>query len=352
MRLFEKMRWLLSSKDPTAQRARRAVQVVSLVVLFAFLLWVVPGDKIIQALLTIDPLYFILGVVVSFVTSFLTALELAILVRKQKISLNVWQVFSVVLGAKFYAQFLQGNIVAGGYKWYRLAQPDKKPAEAFAALAFFRLLETFLTILFGIAFWLLSGQINWGVQGIWLGGAFLVSILFWLLLVRFSVPMFEWFKAKTANLKVGQFGKVFLKYFHKFLSAVVVYADLSMWELTSAITAGLVSLFVGVFSNFLLARSLAINISYLDIGWINAVVSLGSQIPIFPAGGLGLREATLVSLLPAFGVGAELALAFSFLLFIRGIVNALVGGLVEAVRVLVLRSTPPIPRSGETTPRL
>lgn len=349
MRVFQQIRWFFFSKDLNAQRARRVVKVVSLVGLFAFLLWLVPVDKIVQVLLTLDPPYFISGILVSFVAFFLSSLELTILVRKQKISLNIWQVFSIVLGAKFYGQFVQGNIVAGGYKWYRLAQPDKKSAEAFASLAFLRLLETFLTILFGVVFWLLSGQIKVGITGIWLGVAFIVSILFWLFLVRFSVPVFEWFKARTENLKVGQLGQAFLKYLKKFLSAVVVYADLSLVELTGVVVTGLVAMFVGVFSNLLLARSLAINISYLDLGWINAVVSLGSQIPIFPAGGLGLREATLVSLLPAFGVGADLALVFSFLLFIRGIINALVGGFVEAIRVLILRSAPPIPRSGENT---
>lgn len=353
MKFFQKMRWLFFSKDLTAQRTRRVVKVVFLVLLFTALFWLVPVEKIIRALLTVNPGYFILGVLLSVLTTFLTSVTLTVLVRKQKINLGVFQVFAIALATKFYTQFVQGSIVGGGYKWYRLSQPDGKPTEAFAALAFFRLLETFLMVIFGLVFWLLSSdssgpnQENWGMQGIWLGAAFLASLLFWFIVVRFSVPLYEWFKKRTENMKLNQLGGAILKLLNKLLAATIVYADMSVRELVLAISAGLLSVFVGVLSNWLIARSLEIQISYLDIGWIYAVINLGSQIPFVPAGGLGLREVTLVSLLPLFGIGTDLALAFSFLLFARGIINALIGGLVEGIQTLFLKNASDSTNPGE-----
>jgi uncharacterized membrane protein YbhN (UPF0104 family) len=84
----------------------------------------------------------------------------------------------------------------------------------------------------------------------------------------------------------------------------------------------------------------------LDIGWIEAILSLATQLPFAVAGGLGIREVTLVAILSTFDVSAELALAFSFLLLVRGLLLSLVGGAAEAFDVFgVKRYSSAEPRS-------
>ena len=106
------------------------------------------------------------------------------------------------------------------------------------------------------------------------------------------------------------------------------------------ILLGIVRNLVGVGSFFSLALSVGVGLSFMDIGWIRSAILLASLLPISFAGGLGVREVSLVALLAAFGVSAELALAFSFLLFVRGILVSLVGGLLEAVNVFYLERPP------------
>ena len=89
---------------------------------------------------------------------------------------------------------------------------------------------------------------------------------------------------------------------------------------------------IGVVSVLSLARSIGISLSFLQMGWINSVVLFTTQLPFTVAGGLGIREVTLVTLLPTLGVSSDLALALSFLIFIRSVLLALLGGLLEAVR--------------------
>ena len=96
---------------------------------------------------------------------------------------------------------------------------------------------------------------------------------------------------------------------------------------------------IGILSNVLLAKSVGIDLTYTQMGWVYSVVILASQLPFAFAGGLGIREVTLIALLSTFGIGADLALAFSLLLFVRGIFLSLVGGLLEVLQAMRLKRT-------------
>ena len=91
---------------------------------------------------------------------------------------------------------------------------------------------------------------------------------------------------------------------------------------------------VGIFSDLLMARSLGIEISYLDIGWIYAIIYIASTMPFAIAGGIGIRELTLVAILSTFGVKPEVALAFSLLIFARMAFVSITGGVLEMLQTL------------------
>ena len=63
-----------------------------------------------------------------------------------------------------------------------------------------------------------------------------------------------------------------------------------------------------------------------DLGVTGRRVKAGFAV----AGGLGIREFTLVAILSTFDVSPELALAFSFLLLLRNLTLSLLGGVAEA----------------------
>lgn len=326
---IETARWFLQSAEPTAQRARQATKAIIIIALFVVLFWIVPIQDVLTALITAEPVYLLAGLLLSLPVSYLTAVELAILVRKQGITHGIGKVFVINMAVKFYTLVTPGTIVGSGVRWYRLAQPGNKVAEALAALAFFRLLETFMSIAFGLAFWLLSGQ-GTVTSVIWLIALFLVSLVFWLVATRLSSKISDWFKALAGRAPNHPFWQGMLRRVERFLTAIAAYTSLSAWDLFLTFCAGLGSLLVNVWSSVYLARSVGVELSFLQMGGISSLILLASQLPFAVAGGLGIREASLVAILPAYGASVERALAFSFLLFIRGVVLSLFGGAMEA----------------------
>jgi uncharacterized protein (TIRG00374 family) len=334
MKFTKSLNWFFRGTTSRAQNARRITKILALLILFVSLLWIVPVNEVIRAMLTADPWYFALGLATGFLSLYLTSVQMVVLIRKQRINIDVNGVFVINLAAKFYSQFAPGNIVASGVKWYRLSTPDGKPAEALVALAFFRLLETFLNVVAGLCFWIVSGQQSIQITLIWPVALIIGTTLLWIGLTRYSLPIYEWIKEIGRETFRKPPWQAIMKRFDKFIMAVSAYSDLSPWELLWSIFAGLASLLVGVLSNMFLARSVGIGLSFVDMGWIYAVVILLAQLPFVPAGGLGVREVSLVFMLSTFGIGPELALAFSFMILIRGLLISVVGGLLEAIQAV------------------
>ena len=83
-----------------------------------------------------------------------------------------------------------------------------------------------------------------------------------------------------------------------------------------------------VWGNLLLCRALDIPVSYLQLLWVVAIVSLLQSLPISFAG-IGVREGAFVYLLSLQGVSTSSALALSLLVFATQILLALAGGLVQ-----------------------
>lgn len=332
--------WYLRGESTAAQRARRITKILLLLALFIFLFWIVPVYKVVQAILAADPLYLLIGLVLSFASTALTAVEMEPLTRNQGIRHNLWQILEINLAVKFYSQFTPTTLVGSGLRWYRLSQPGGKVAESLAALAFFRSLETFLTLTTGLAFWMLAGQVkSLGANLFWIIVVILGIILSWILVTRKSIPLYEWFKTHGGQFLERPLWRPLTRRMEKFLVAVSAYAHMPALDLLLAVFAGVASVMCGILSGVVIAQAVGIEIGFLEMGWIQAVVLFATQLPFAVAGGLGLREATLVALLATYGVGAELSLAFSFLLFVRGVIISLTGGITEAVRAL--RSTQP-----------
>lgn len=332
MKFLEKLRWFFLGTELEVQRARRLVKIIILLVLFSCLFWIIPIGNVFRALLKADPLYITLGLVLTIISASLTAVELEPLIRKQGIKRSILQILAINLSVKFYTLFAPSTLIASGVRWYRFAQPEGKVAQSLVALAFYRLLEDFLTLSLGLGFWILSGGKEFQVNPGWIIILIMGIILFWTLVTRISMPVYLWLKQRTGHFWDRPVRRDILRRFEKLIVAVSDYADMTVIGLLIAIIAGLVSVLTGMISALYLAKSIGIELSFLQIGWIYSIVLLATQLPFTVAGGLGVREVTLVAILPSLGISADLALAFSFLLFIRGIPLSLLGGLIELVR--------------------
>jgi uncharacterized protein (TIRG00374 family) len=340
MRLIKALRWFFRDSSPGAQRARRAAKLFILVALFAILFWMVPIDQVIQAVLSADPFYLALGIGLGIFGTALTAVQMEPLTRNQGIKHGIWAILEINLAVKFYLQFTPSTLIASGIRWYRLAQPDGKMVEALVALAFFRALETFLTLAMGLAFFLLAGQrATLEVSVTWVVLILIGIIITWVLVTRYSLRFYHWFESRNSGFLGKKPWKALTSRVEKFLIAVSAYAKMPAFDLLLSITAGVLSALVGMVSGIYLARAVGIDLDFLNMGWIQAVLLIATQLPFTVAGGLGVREVTLVAILSTFGISADLALAFSFLLFFRGVVVSILGGILEGIEILRTRHT-------------
>jgi uncharacterized membrane protein YbhN (UPF0104 family) len=161
-----------------------------------------------------------------------------------------------------------------------------------------------------------------------------VIILSWFLVTRYSLKMYHGFKTRMGAYLDKDPWKVLTRRVEKLLVAVSAYADMPHLDLLLSVGAGILSALSGIASGVYLAHAVGIDIDFMNMGWIQAVILFATQLPFTVAGGLGVREVTLVAILATFGVSADLALALSFLTFIRGVLLGLLGGIVEAIDAL------------------
>lgn len=333
MNFTHTLRWFFTDKTPQAKRARRVLNIILVAILFIGLFAIIPITDVLEALLKADTNYFLFGLLFTLPNIYFTAVEIHFLTKAQSMLINPRQILSINLVVKFYNLFTPGSLVGSGIRWYRLSQPDGKKAQSLAAVAFFRLLENFLTVVLGFGFWFIRGQGDGLIGGSIFAGLLILTILVWLALTRLSLSISQWLRNKFMDIP-GKLWQTLLGYIDKVLLAVSTYAKIPLRQLIGAILAGILSQLIGIISSLYLARSVGIELGYVDIGWINALLVLASQLPISIAGGLGVREVSLVALLAQFGISADIALAYSFLLFIRGFILSVLGGGLELYRLL------------------
>lgn len=348
MQLREFARWFLKSDQPNARRTRRLVKFAIIIGLLIAVFWIVPVKNVIQALLETDPILFIIGVVLGLVAILFTSLQMKPLLDNQGINRSLWQVNNINLAVKFYLLVMPTSLVGSGYRWYRYAQPEGKVAESFVALAFFRLFRTFLILTIGLGFLLISIQKNITFRVGWIILLIIGIVVLWVVITRYSIPIYSWFRKHAGFILDRPFLKSILRIVEKLLSSASSYADMPVPALLLSMSAGILAILVGFASGVYLARAINIELGFLELGWALSVMSLATQFTLSIMEGLGVREVTLVALLSLFDVSAEQALAFSFLIFCRGVIISLLGGLIEAFDALRNnRSITPETISGE-----
>jgi uncharacterized membrane protein YbhN (UPF0104 family) len=133
------------------------------------------------------------------------------------------------------------------------------------------------------------------------GGYLLVTAVVMLtawILIYFLLKSF----VKKDTLKIG------LRFIRESWNEMFQSAMLWPWLLT------LGAYFVFYVANFWIFKSIGIQLSLIDIGFILSLMSLATLIPISLAG-FGTREVSLVFLLSFYGISPEVAIVFSLLQF-------------------------------------
>jgi len=332
--LRQKLDLLRRGDSKSARRARQSIKILLVVVLFIGLFWFIDFRAVMRVLSQAETVLVLTGLALIFPAEFLNAIQLRILAKRQNINHSVWQLFVINLSIKFYLLFLPGAIVGSGIRWYKLSHPGGKHAEALATVAFNRLFETFLVVVLGLGFWFISGQKTGQFDVFILVALFIFILLAWILITRISTPISKLVDANSFRWQDKTLLKRVMDWMNKLLVATSADDGIPTGELAALLFVGISHYLILLIGSQLLARSVAIDLTFADMGWIQSIVMLFALIPFTFAGGLGVREVGLVFMLSSFGVQPETAIAFSLLLFARQLLLGIAGGISEGVRTI------------------
>jgi hypothetical protein len=300
--------------------------------LLYYIFGIIPFAEVIKSISLARLWYVVIALLAAILTTFFSACRLKILTDIQGMSLSILQIAEINLITRFYGLLLPGSLAGGVIRWHKLSQVEKKKTEAFAAIAFSRLNFMIVLVILGIAF--LTLDMSFAPRRVTSFSllALLISLCV-VYLIGFNpkvFPLLDW-------LNQGKFDFIPMPLHDKLSKLFVVtsqYHSLSQRSWCFITGLSFLENMLGVITVYLLAISLNINITFINIGWIRSVINLVTTLPI-SFSGIGVREGGFVVLLKPYGVAGSEAVALSFLILASAVFVSGIGGVIEARKFLL-----------------
>ncbi len=302
------------------------------ITLLGYVLSLIPLNEIRNALFSISLPLLLAGFLVALFSQFLNSVQMCWVMGKQTSTLSTYQIFVVNLVTQFYGLFLPGTLAGGAVRWYQFKISGVAPADALAAIIFNRLFEIALLVGFGALF--LVADVNRISNITALSAVPFISLLLVAAYYVLFNPRFHSLLLRIHHrLSIRGTWRSKLQ---KLVDALARYNVLNAGFRLKLLAMGITRQVIGIIGIYIFALALDIEISFYTLAWVRSVFTLLVMLPI-SISGLGVREVTFVSILTQYGVSAGSALMLSLVLFFRGLVFALVGGLYELKRVFPLK---------------
>ena len=267
-------------------------------------------------------LAFLVAIIVQLIASY----RLRHLAEVQGLHLPTPLVFEVNLATRFYGLFLPGGNVTGLLiRIFKFSRERSQIGGVVVSLFADRVIATLSLCILGLVFWALARP---RPDEYWL-------LVFALATIACSVPTYVLF-VQSVLPRLGRLAQLFQR-IRPSLWKKVSYAFQRSRQaggtvLATSFALSVVAHLVGVVGYWLIAESLGMTLSLLVVAWIRSGMMLVTLLPVTIAG-LGVREVSALVLLQHHGVGPDVAVAFSMLVFAATVVGiAVLGGLIEGWR--------------------
>jgi hypothetical protein len=290
----------------------------------------VPVDGVLGILAEADVLPASAAFLIALLIQWIVALRLRIPANLQRMGLTTAETFELNLASRFYALFIPGgNLTAIAIRVMRLARLRRHYAGAMMAVAFDRVVATITLCATGIGFWIVARPPQ---STVWL-----LLMIGTLLGLTLPVAALHTLRIPEAAAGPGGLVRVLGRRLAPLQLAVAQAREMSARQFLAVVALSLAAHLLGVVGFFLLAAAVSLELGLASIGWIQALLMLAGLVPV-SVSGLGIREGVALLALPALGIGAELAVAFSLLVFSVTVLGVgLFGGVLEAWRYFAPR---------------
>ncbi|MFC1809282.1 lysylphosphatidylglycerol synthase transmembrane domain-containing protein [Candidatus Omnitrophota bacterium] len=290
----------------------------------------VPFNSIVESLSTANPFFILLAYLVFPVAVFTAALQIHILTRSQGMSLNVRQIFSINYVTYFYNLFLPGYLAGGAIRWYKFSQHEGKRVEAFSAIIATRYLDFVVVTAVGIFFWCADPIARTHHSlGLTLGGLLFFLCLGMYIFMNKRVLAFFSSVVERVHFIPALLRRVLLKIAQSFDS----FHALQPHQKTLLILLLTAKYLLGILSTYLMACSLSLPLSMINLGWIQTFMYVLMMLPI-SFQGLGVREGGMIALVNMYGIAQVNAVSLSFLMFSMCVIAGFIGAIIEAYTFL------------------
>ncbi len=302
-------------------RLQRWWPVVKLVVTGSILYYVftfVPIRNVVEALRGARISFIFPVVPLVLLSPLLSAGRLKVLTDAQGFPTSVWQLTRINLTTSFYVLALPGQLAGGAVRWHKLSRLAGQRIEALAAIAYSRLYYLALLTLLGVLFLV----IDLPRAAHPLSVISLVALLALLIAAAYLAA-----RADRSRLlrRLGTDGPGFVG---QLASATAQYRRLPRGAWLRIVALSAIENIAGTLAVYLLALSVYIDVPFISMGWIRAVVQAVIHLPI-SISGLGVREGSLIMLLEPFGVTGATAFALSLLMLGRSLLLGAIGAALE-----------------------
>lgn len=295
---------------------REFLKLLITVALLIFLFHKVPVEEVFNTVRNIEVRNFYLSIILFFIYYAFFSIRWKYLLDSQKIKISPLQSYLYIHIAFFFNNFLPSglgmDVVRSGYAGGR-----KNFEKAFGASLMERVLGMIGMMCIGALaiFSLRTGFIYLAIFYIFL--IFLIFLLYTLL----SSLKFEWIKKKIISIKFLNLGESLRTFYH----AIKIYGKKKGVVGIGILYSLLVQITI-ILINFLLSRSLGINLPFISLIAYIPLITIISLIPV-TINGLGMRESAYVFLFSYYGIAREEALSLSLLFFATSVIASLMGGI-------------------------
>lgn len=304
------------------------LKLILLVAIFYWIFQSVDIQQTYQALTKTNPLLFIFAFVINNLSTIFLTIKWKRLSNPLKIKSNFFELLRLNYISVFYSSFLPGQASGEIIKGAKLTKKESAIQKVWVPIFIDKATNLLIIFLIGFVAILLDASYrkNTGLLLTVSGATFLLSLLTIILFSERTEKIVRFLREKAINIlnvfrvKLEPLNKFSISYFEYYKKHDLLMLETLFWSILVKIPHIIVF--------YVLALSLNIQIDPVQAAWLFSMVSVVTLIPI-SFSGLGVREGTVIVILSNIGIDNASALSLSILIFILGILMALIGGLIE-----------------------
>jgi uncharacterized protein (TIRG00374 family) len=307
-----------------SKNSKKIITALLLIGLLLVLFFYIPLADIYAAVRAADLRFFIAAVLLGFPSVYFNTLSTWVLAGKQGIQIPLKEFFIFNVALRFYGYFSPASIISTAMRWQKLSA-NNKSAEALSAISFTRFFSIVIAVFMGLFWVMYNSSFGWLNLLIFMGLIFTV-VAGWLTITRLSPRLALYLTNQAGKTAPVWIQKTYL-FFGRYFDTIKIYSQMPYTVLLWVAFLDLCNEFLGLIAFIFLAQALKIPLSFSDLGWIRSISFLTALAPFTLPGGIGVREVSLVVILSAFNISPDVAAAYSFLIYSRGVVFSLLCGI-------------------------